>query len=68
MTEVVGGPSERVAAVSETRPAGNLLGEGPDEVADPHGRSRRRHRLMVQTVASLSDALLDGLFDEAVDR
>ena len=61
---VGGAPMDRVAAVSEARPAGALLGEGPDEVADPHGRSRRRHRLMVETVASLSDGLLDGLFDE----
>lgn len=59
--------SSRVAQVLRDRPAGDLLGNGPDEVGDPHGRSKRRHRLARDRIVVLVDALLDGLFASPED-
>ena len=55
-------PAERIRRVTEARATSDLLGHGPDEVADPHGRSKRAHRLAADRLALLVDALLDGLY------
>jgi len=53
--------SARVEAVADARTAASLLGEGADEVADPHGRSRRRHRQAADALADAADAIVRGL-------
>lgn len=53
---------DRVSGLVDARSPTDLLGGGPDEVADPHGRSRRAHRLVADRLGLLVDALLDGLY------
>ncbi len=53
----------RVAELVAARTPGDVLGVGPDEVADPHGRSRRIHRQARDRIESLCHGLIDGLYD-----
>lgn len=55
-------PKERITRFAEGRKSSDLLGSGPDEVADPHGRSKRIHRKTADRLEALSGALLDGLY------
>ncbi|MDG2026565.1 MAG: hypothetical protein P8J50_05615 [Acidimicrobiales bacterium] len=57
-----GAPPERVAAFAATRKAADLLGGGPDEVEDPHGRFRRHYRRAADRLELLAASLLDGLY------
>lgn len=58
-------PRARLAAFAEGRRARDLLGVGPEEVADPHGRSKRVHRRTADRLEGLCIGLLDGLFGPA---
>jgi protein-tyrosine phosphatase len=60
--DLTGSPADRVARFATEREASHLLGSGPDEVADPHGRSKRVHRRAADRIESLVVGLLDGLF------
>lgn len=55
-------PAERVAAGAAEREMSALQGSGPDDVDDPHGRSKRRHRQTAERLDALTQALVDGLF------
>ena len=57
-------PSARLAALFAARSPVELMGVGPDEVADPHGRSRRVHRDAADRIEDLCVGLLDGLYGE----
>jgi protein-tyrosine phosphatase len=57
------GPAERIAACAARRTPSDLLGGGADEIADPHGRSRRVHRRTAADIEEHCTALLDALFD-----
>lgn len=61
-SQVSGSAADRVAHIASERRPGNLLGSGPDEIEDPHGRSKRVHRKAADRLESLCGALLDGLF------
>lgn len=67
-SEVRNDPVARVAAVAAARPPSQLAGNGPDEVDDPHGRSRRVHRKAIEHIEGLCRDLLDGLFPESARR
>ena len=54
-------PADRVAACAAQLRPGDLLGTGPDEVGDPHGRSNRLHRQAADRIDALCRGLLDGL-------
>ncbi len=56
------GPHSIVEAVAATRSDSALLGSGPDEISDPHGRHRRVHRETADQLNRLANAVLDGLF------
>ncbi|MEZ5243758.1 MAG: hypothetical protein R2707_01575 [Acidimicrobiales bacterium] len=60
--DLAGSPAERVARCAAVREAADLLGSGPDEIEDPHGRSRRVHRKAADRIETLSIGLLDGVF------
>lgn len=62
LEDASGTPAERVGRVSAGREASALLGSGPDEVADPHGRPTRVHRKAAARLEELANALLDGLY------
>ena len=63
-TEDLDGPaSARVAQFAKDRRSSDLLGSGPDEVEDPHGRSKRIHRKTADRLEDLSAGLIDGLFE-----
>jgi len=51
-----------VARFARERDASDLLGSGPDEVEDPHGRSKRVHRKAADRIEALAIGLLDGLY------
>lgn len=55
-------PMERLAAAEEARQHGDLLGDGPDEVDDPHGRSARVNRKTADELRDLTSELLNVLF------
>jgi low molecular weight protein-tyrosine phosphatase len=55
-------PAARVAEFAATRRASDLLGNGSDEVDDPHGRSKRVHRKTADRIEDICVGLLDGLF------
>lgn len=55
-------PMERIVEIASARPVSELLGTGPDEVPDPHGRSKRLHRRAADRIEDLSHGLIDGLF------
>ena len=55
-------PADRVAAFAAGRRSSDLLGNGPDEVDDPHGRSKRVHRRTADRLERLGAGLVDGLF------
>jgi len=55
-------PRERVARFAAARRASDLLGNGDDEVEDPHGRSKRVHRKTAERIEDLCRGLVDGLF------
>ncbi|MEM8709188.1 MAG: hypothetical protein AAGE98_22205 [Actinomycetota bacterium] len=59
------GPLERIAAAEEGRQHGDLLGDGPDEVADPHGRPARVNRKTADELRDLTAELLELLFPTA---
>ncbi|RMH79846.1 MAG: hypothetical protein D6683_05715 [Actinomyces sp.] len=56
-----GDPTARAAAVARRRPTADLLGQGPDEVPDPHGRSLAVHRRTAERLAALAAGLIEGL-------
>lgn len=58
----VGSAAERVARFADARGASALLGSGDDEIADPHGRSKRVHRKAADRIEEFCAGLLDGLF------
>lgn len=60
---ITGSPAERVAAFAAGRRPSDLLGSGPDEVPDPHGRSKRVHRKAADRLDGMCRALLEGLYD-----
>jgi len=53
---------DRLADLGANRVAGDLLGEGPDEVDDPFAKSLRVHRQTADRLTSLCAGLLVGLF------
>lgn len=61
-SDVAGTPQERIAAFAATRRPADLLGGGSDEVADPHGRSKRLHRKTAERLDVLCAQLLVGLY------
>lgn len=63
---VAGSPADRVAAFAEGRRSADVLGSGPDEIEDPHGRSKRVHRKSADRIEDLCSGLLDGLFGTTV--
>lgn len=56
-----GDPTARAVAVARRRPAADLLGRGPDEIPDPHGRSLAVHRRTAERLAGLAAGLIEGL-------
>ena len=60
--DLSGSPADRVARFSRERDPSDLLGSGPDEVEDPHGRSKRVHRKAADRIETLAVGLLDGLY------
>ncbi|MDW3217853.1 MAG: hypothetical protein R8F63_04505 [Acidimicrobiales bacterium] len=58
-------PADLVAAFAAERKSSDLLGGGPDEVDDPHGRSKRVHRRTAERLEQLTGSLVDGLFGAA---
>ena len=58
-------PRDRVAAFAEGRRPSDLLGSGREEIADPHGRSKRVHRKTADRLDDLTKRLVDGLFGPA---
>jgi protein-tyrosine phosphatase len=60
--ELVGPPAPRVERCADEREASDLFGSGPDEVADPHGRSKRVHRKAAERIDTLCVGLVDGLY------
>lgn len=55
-------PAAQIAACAAKRPSSALLGGGPDEVEDPHGRSKRVHRKTADQIDDLCRRMLAGLF------
>ena len=54
-------PRARIAAAHADRAHGDLLGDGPDEIDDPFGRSLRINRRTADDLRDLTAALLDAL-------
>lgn len=61
----VEGPTARLEVAEAARQHGDLLGDGPDEVADPHGRPVRVNRKTADELRDLTAELLDLLFPAA---
>jgi low molecular weight protein-tyrosine phosphatase len=64
---VAGSAAERVAGCAAARHASDLIGNGVDEVEDPHGRSKRMHRRTADRIDELGRGLVDGLFEHRSD-
>ena len=60
--DLSGSPADRVARFSRERDPSDLLGSGPAEVEDPHGRSKRVHRKAADRIEALAVGMLDGLY------
>ncbi|MEO0491888.1 MAG: hypothetical protein AAF081_00580 [Actinomycetota bacterium] len=59
---VIADPHERLAAADDAREHGDLLGDGPDEIADPYGRSARVNRKTADELRDLTSELLKSLY------
>lgn len=55
-------PAMQIAEIASARSTSELLGNGPDEVEDPHGKSKRVHRKTADRIENLSYGLIDALF------
>ena len=55
-------PAARVAAATAPRQAGDMLGNGVDEIDDPFGKSKKVNRETADRLTQLSDALVASLF------
>lgn len=55
-------PQDRIDAVAAARSPRAFLGTGSDEIADPHGRSKRVHRATAAHLDERTEHLLEGLF------
>lgn len=58
-------PADRIAAATAPRVAGDMLGNGDDEIADPFGKSKKVNRETADRLTALSDALITGVFQPA---
>lgn len=63
--DLTGSPEQRVARFADERGASAMLGSGADEVADPHGRSKRVHRKAAERIDALCIGLINGLYGPA---
>ena len=53
--------SQRIAGLGQNRNAADLLGQGDDEVADPHGQARELHRRTAADLDRLMSELLEAI-------